>query len=387
MTPFFFSYAHNDALDGTDGHLHKFYKELNELVRGLTGKSEDGFLDEKRLKAGDEWSKELADALCEAPVMVSVYSPSYFASTVCGQELQVFLERRSKYMEKNPGRRPSNIVPVLWQPCETIPRALPGFQYEKPRARGLENEGVSRVSRTRKAKELEAIIHAVAVRVKEAYKSPLPKLDYKPLLTGLPSAFEPPPLPPAEFDKDSNVAGPQCATFVYARTPEWKEWPFTPESDPLLRISAAVAKGRDLQLRQLSFDAAPGALWPRLNAARLNNNLVVFLVTGTHLKDPALVERIRECDQQGIDALSALVVWPPGTRGSEAQKLVKDAFPKLSERQPPYFYSDLDHPDKFADAVAKSLDALGNVVLKNPLGVQELAGKTEYSALPSVRAA
>jgi hypothetical protein len=378
MAPFFFSYAHNDALDD---HLDDFFDEVNKRVRFLTGTKADGFRDSKKLRAGEDWSRELAAELAVTPALVCLYSPSYFQSRVCARELQIFLERRRKYMEENPGKRPSNVIPVLWQPCE-VPFALPGFEYEKPRTRELEKDGVWEVRDRKKMQEFNAIAKSVAVRVKETQKAPLPPFTPVPVLGGVQSAFEPPPLPPDEFDA-ADVAGPHCATFIYPTTPQWKQWPFVPSHDPLLYISAAVAKGRDLISRQLTFDPATGPL-PRLNAAREKNNLLVLLLSGSHLTDPALVARLREFDTEGFDVVSTLVVWPPGSKTSAAQDVVGQAFPKLSQRTPPFFYPDLDQPETFALAVGESLDHLKMAVLKNPRALHELPFSSEFAALPSV---
>jgi hypothetical protein len=154
--------------------------------------------------------------------------------------------------------------------------------------------------------------------------------------------------------------------------------------NPLLHISAAVAKGRDLVSRQLTFNPALGGLVQRLSAAREKNNLTILLLDGSTLNDPALIARLQECDRERFDALSALVVWPPGARNAAGQRLLEEAFPHLSTRRPPYFYPDLDEPDKFADAVGDSLDALKTVVLKNLHGVASLAPESEFSSLPTV---
>src|SRR5262245_44420532 len=102
--PFFFSYAHNDV--EFDDRALQFYTNVNQRVRIIAGLKDDGFFDKSRLKAGDDWSVDLVAALGAAPVMVCLYSPSYFASEVCGQELQIFLERRVLYLSRNVGRPP-----------------------------------------------------------------------------------------------------------------------------------------------------------------------------------------------------------------------------------------------------------------------------------------
>ncbi|MBZ5677176.1 MAG: toll/interleukin-1 receptor domain-containing protein [Acidobacteriia bacterium] len=380
MKPFFFSYAHNDELG--DGYLDEFFDEVNRRVRYLTGSREDGFRDTQAIRVGEQWSDELVDELSTSPAMVCLYSPSYFRSRVCSQELQVFLERRQQYIDQNPGKRPSNIIPILWQPDE-IPWALPSFEYEKPRSPEMEGSGVWNVRESENPREFRVIAQSVAVRVKEASRVPLPRLRYRPVLGGVNSAFEPPPLPPDEFDVGGAPAGPQCATFVYPHPPAWNAWPFSPDHNPLLHISAAVAKGRDLISRQLTFDPAGGNLVQRLNAAREKNNLTVLLLNGAGLNDPALIASLQKCDSEKFDTLSALVAWP-GPRNSTGQRFMEEAFPYLSTKRAPYFYPDLDQPEKFAGAVGNSLDALKTAVLRNPRGVPALPTGSDFSALPSV---
>src|SRR4051794_32157495 len=119
MSPtFFFSYASNDS----DDRLDRFFAEVNGRVRKLIGTKQDGFRDVNRIKAGDQWDEKLIDALLDSRAMVCLFSPSYFNSGVCAQELQVFLDRRLEYKRKK-GKLPSSIIPVLWQPT-AIPLSL-----------------------------------------------------------------------------------------------------------------------------------------------------------------------------------------------------------------------------------------------------------------------
>src|SRR6266700_3474739 len=108
-TPFFFSYASIDS----DPTLDKFFAEVSGRVRKLMGINQDGFRDVVRIKAGDQWDQKLVDELTATNAMVCLFSPAYFNSVVCAQELQVFLERRLDYKKKK-GKLPSSIIPVLW---------------------------------------------------------------------------------------------------------------------------------------------------------------------------------------------------------------------------------------------------------------------------------
>lgn len=196
-TPFFFSYAHNDAYN--DAQVQAFFTQVNKRVRFVTGLKTDGFIDKDRLQAGEEWKKAVVEELRAASAIVCLYSPSYFQSVVCGQELQVFLERRLQYMRLNPGKRPSNIIPVAWQPAD-VSLSLPDIQRQRPETEELADQGVWLVGDSGQTKEFEKVAHEVAKRVKEALKTPLPDLNLERALGGFGSAFAPPPLPPAEID-------------------------------------------------------------------------------------------------------------------------------------------------------------------------------------------
>jgi hypothetical protein len=377
-SPFFFSYAHNDI----DEHLTFFFEQVSARVRKLTGATEKGFRDTDDMRAGELWGPRLAAELNSCRALVALYSPSYFKSTVCARELQVFLERRRKYMRENVGRNPASIIPVLWQVGE-IPRSLPEFHHEGPRSEDLKGkEGAWYVRNDGRRKEFDGIIHSVAKRVKESMELKLPSLPSDPVLTGVTSAFEPPPLPPAEFDAAGADSGPRCATFVFANAPAWTAWPFTPGEQPLLHIAAAVAKGKDLETHQLTFDPAQPNLLERLSAARRANNLTLFLVDGTSLSDRSLAERLRQYDGEKPDAVGTLVVWPPGAKA--ARDLVSQVFPNLSPRQPPLFWPEIQAAKPFADAVGETLDRLSNDVLKAPAPETPPHAPTPYASVPIV---
>jgi hypothetical protein len=375
--PFFFSYAHNDALDDK---LLKFFTEVNKRVRMISGAKEDGFLDTARLKAGEEWSAQVVDALRTSPAMVSLYSPSYFQSTVCGQELQIFLERRHNYRLTHAGKRPGNIIPVLWQP-EKIPLTLPDFQHERPRSRDMASEGVWFVGDRGDRRQFTDIAYSVAKRVKEARDTPLPDLTYQPVLNGVASAFEPEALPPPEFDTPDATAGPDSATFVHAGASGWRSLPFAPpDQQSLLYIAASVAKGRDLRPYTLTIDPASIDL-TRLHAARERNNLLIFLVDGRSLGDTGLAAQLRAFDEAPVEGCSTVVVWPPGTANAAA---IPGVFRRLSERQPPFFHASIDNPDRLAEAIGDSLDALQTSLLKAPRTVTPLVGPSLYQSIPSI---
>src|SRR6267142_5698130 len=131
--PFVLSYARKDRIIKTsdppefDPYFETFLARLNKRVSHFTGT--DGYLDTK-IEPGQEWHDELAEALRTAHTLVCLYSPAYFMSENCGKEMQVFLERRAAYIRNNGGKKPANIIPVVWQRLQKkIPKALPDIEY------------------------------------------------------------------------------------------------------------------------------------------------------------------------------------------------------------------------------------------------------------------
>ncbi len=378
--PFFFSYAHNDA---RDEHLLNFLKKLNAWVRSLSAVKEDGFYDDLGIRAGEEWSGALIKELQSGPVMVSMYSPSYFQSGICGREMQVFLDRRHADVQANSGSPPASIIPVLWLPTD-IPDSLPDFQYVRPQSQTL--QGVRSAVAFGQSTEIEQIASNIATRVSEAIKSEyqLSALDYEPALQGLQSAFDPPPLPPSDFDLPQAKLGPNSATCVYASSPPWDLWPFAPDMKPILHLAAAVAKGRELQLHQLMFDPAQATLIPRLQLLEQRNTRTLLLVDGRSLADSQVRARLQEYDRERIETASTLIVWPKGVEPEASKALVDDAFPTLGRRKPPSFFSSLQTHKQFVEAVRMSLDSLRNVVIRRPTGVPSVTPTTQYTTLPTV---
>ena len=123
-TWFFFSYAHAD--DGE--YLREFYKHLNWEVSKLTGRrqKEIVFLDRATIAHGATWDAALEEGLRSCGVFVPVYSTSYFRSDYCGKEFAVFRQRLHDYQQQQ-GLQVDDtlILPVLWQPEQSILEELP----------------------------------------------------------------------------------------------------------------------------------------------------------------------------------------------------------------------------------------------------------------------
>ena len=126
-TYFFLSYARANADPAFDPYLEIFFRDLEAEVREQEPEAV-GFMDRRSIPAGKNWDEEIARALRECRVFVSVYSPKYFASEYCGKEWQAFQDRQDAY-----GKNPGLSIPVLWTPQSWLlgrmPAVLPEIQY------------------------------------------------------------------------------------------------------------------------------------------------------------------------------------------------------------------------------------------------------------------
>lgn len=98
----FLSYV---RLDNPGAYLEQFCKDLSREVKIQTGKAFDVFMDAK-LRAGDDWSQQLAQALERATFLIPIITPNYLKSDRCRNEVKYFLQK-----EKRLGRR-GLIIPI-----------------------------------------------------------------------------------------------------------------------------------------------------------------------------------------------------------------------------------------------------------------------------------
>jgi FxsC-like protein len=105
---FVLSYARRDGRDA----VQKFFEALCERLKRIRPDFDDppGFMD-ANLEVGEDWPEVLAQGLRTAPLLVTLYSPSFFASPECGREVEVFLRRLEA---ASPGATLQAIHPVIW---------------------------------------------------------------------------------------------------------------------------------------------------------------------------------------------------------------------------------------------------------------------------------
>ena len=94
-----------------------------------------GYMDLEGNRLGSDWPEVLGGELRTAPILVPLYSPSYFASEECGRETQAFLLRLEDHGRRHPqGPSPRCILPAAWiRKRLTVPALLGDIHYEMPK--------------------------------------------------------------------------------------------------------------------------------------------------------------------------------------------------------------------------------------------------------------
>jgi hypothetical protein len=374
--PFFLSYARQDAKIGVanpkpDPHFEAFLEKLNQRVIQLTGKPTPGFVDRSVIQPGQDWPDELAEALRTTETMVCLYSPAYFLSEHCGKEMQVLLDRRRIYINAYAGKKPANIIPVLWQPVPwRIPKTLPDIQYKNDKL-DLDNMGVWNLGDSGQNAELLAVANQIAIRVRDAADlTPLEPLPQQPRMGAVLNAFLPPPLPLPEFDSPDATAGPDAVTFVYASTARWNAWPWAPPDEhAVLYLAAAVARGKELRRR---------------------NNVVILFVDAASLSLAGLDLRLRDYDRPEHSSFATIVMinnnCPP-----EIRTTLDKVFPYFGRRAAPHFQViesrevfNAEMREKFSKVIADTLEQLRLAVMNDPYGQNGGGKASQFQSLPIV---
>lgn len=128
---FFMSYAWKNR----GAPLTRFFDALATHVRDRVGGELDAvaFRDRVTMKAGEEWSDGLFQALRTSQSLVYLLSIDYVQSDFCGQEFHAFLSRIEAFKRANPGVKPPLFIhPVLWVPpaAASLPEVIARVQPE-----------------------------------------------------------------------------------------------------------------------------------------------------------------------------------------------------------------------------------------------------------------
>jgi hypothetical protein len=89
----------------------------------------DVYLDEERLKGGDFFDANLAQALCESVCLVMVYTPTYFSNshTYCAREYKAMEELEKQRLEllgHSDSAKHGLIIPIIYRGDKKIPYTI-----------------------------------------------------------------------------------------------------------------------------------------------------------------------------------------------------------------------------------------------------------------------
>lgn len=341
---YLFYLSHAKAETG-DGHLEKFYLDLTEELRAISGRgrSELDFFYGSNVESGDGWDAAATEALQSSMSLVCIYSRSYFASVSCGKEFEVFRRRLSISAPHGELRLPP-IIPVLWDSPERIKRLLPPaaaeIQYFNPNVgESYEREGLYYLMRLQRYRdEYQEFLRRLAVHIFErAEKSPpLPPLPEPLNFEEIPNAFHTAWPGPADRPDSDKFAGPEVVQAMlvvgsrqemhdiredvraYDETPEgWR--PFDPDdSKNILYRLAQVITSQGLMYET---HAAADDLIERLREAEAKNKIVLLVLDPWAVRLDRFRRLLSQFDQQVFFNCAVLTLWNPSGAESELLRM------------------------------------------------------------------
>lgn len=383
MSRFLFSYARADW----DQYLKRFYEDLGAAVRVQTGDVDPvGWMDQQRIDVGEQWYQVLFNQLQTAPVMVALYSPTYFQRPVCGQEWGVFHLRQQAFREQfqKPDYTPPVIIPVLWAPEDRVTPMLPKVAADVQYKHGdfddlYGTEGLRFLMRQSRHRDRRRdFIDKLADKIVEAGKIALPRAPVT--WQQVPDVFRsgPEPVP------TGTRIGPMYVKFVYvaATRREWEEarvkagrdgyqasaleWhPYHPEvQDAIALMAQEVTTSRRMLYQDIPFEPTSGSgLVRALEEAERNGNIIVFIVDPWTLRLEGYFSSMQTCDRasQSVQYMVACP-WNPA-QVPEADRVtldnaVRSAFSARLERAPEYVLNPIPSAPDLKDRLATSLELM-----------------------------
>ena len=311
---FFFSYSRADW--EYDVYLERFFADLDMNVAMVTGAGtrKVGFRDEKDVKTGDDWAREISAAVQTSPVLVCIYTPNFFSAErtheFCGKEFMAFLKRNPKHRYERvvdqggsvryEVREACNILPILWLSKRVLvelnklpPYAVRTILYTLnfgtvPSSLNDQYlaKGMSLITTNRKSTYKEILTH-LATRIAELAANPLPSIVPPPDVRTLRNAFWDPPevaaadsAAPAgsggdadDLDDSGDLSlGPERLVAFEVRSsqrdaPAWVPYP----GEPSLRVLVEeIAQSRRRTFSYRAFDPSAADFVTTLLAALMN---------------------------------------------------------------------------------------------------------------------
>jgi len=288
------------------------------------GTVEEPFFAPRSIEVAENWKDQVRSGLNCSSVLVCMQSPLFYASNICGKELEIFLQRRKLY-RKLGGDPPSCIIPVLWEPLSTPPpKAVPNDFQGKPSSE-LTAFGMSGLyeaildDRTDLKENINRYALTLARRIsnliqKNVADRSLPMLPWVPDLEVIPSAFDFPEWPLPDVEEEMGT-GPASITFLYPANIPPDKLPFAPPPPNAVIAAAALAKNQEWIYQGVGFDGGDDSLEKKIQWAQSKRSPMVLMLTETILGDRDLLKQFAALSANGIATMvlstTSTGVFPP----------------------------------------------------------------------------
>lgn len=293
MALFVLSYARKDG----EALVRKFFERLCvDLAVMHPTEAEIGFMDTPGIRMGATWQETLGGKLQSAPILVPVFSPSFFASEACGKEVQAFLERVRLHKANSVAAAPTPtcILPVIWLwENLSIHPSLRDIHYDNlgyPQKYRTKKVGLRLLADLGKNRDqFRTLSNALAVAINQALgeaqaNGPLPQIDadFRALTSAFASVNPSPSLGARRSVHFAYVAPTQAQIANLRQNPKTygatgRDWrAFDPScATGIGHLSETVAAGL-----KLAYDVVPldGQLSNRLDAVQQKSGQVVFVL-------------------------------------------------------------------------------------------------------------
>jgi FxsC-like protein len=360
---FFFSYARDD---GKNPYFLKFYEELLEEIRTLTGRPVEqiGFLDRNNVVLGEPWQPAMVESLQSSRVMLSLYSPTYFKREYCGKEWQVFRLRQDLYGAPRPPGTHGVILPLLWVAPSDLTEAPPAtsavqFNHASLGAR-YEELGLRQLRTVQKFRDDYRLFMLELARVVKAASdqhAQLPRLNPDPVMDQVLAAF--PPLQTPASDESEERLGPSHTKVVFVAATkqemetlqqrnslqaygesahDWRPFSLDPARSIRDFVTDAIAEENKggatdpMTFHELSVGGRDEDTIEYIKAAEARKNPVVVVVDPWSLKIDRDFEFMRALD--AVNSPAVLIVWDSHDQEMQAKRaelgrlLREEAIPK-----------------------------------------------------------
>lgn len=393
---FIFSYARADHDQVPD--LADFYNDVRKAVRRrIGGEAPVGFFDLEDVDGGEQWRLTLSEALQTLPVMVTLFSASYFQGGYAETEFKAFLMRSNG--------QGTGILPVLWSPpANPLPQVANELQYHMPKdwkanpevRAAYEKRGLSYIKRIGKHKDdYIDYCESLAERIIDLSAAPPPPLTAPPDLEALKKEALARIGPEIPRPPGAAGGGPRSVTFIYVAakrteiaaigagtlldrygTDQWQWMPYPPPEpgNSLGEVAVDVAHQKKL------FPAVKPAddnVIAHLTEAQRSNSLVVLLIDPRSLKLASYRGYMDKFDKgwQHLNA-AAIVVWDSDRPSDDLTRAAHDALAVsyAMKSRSGYFRDGVKSSELLRTEIADTLALLQSAMLKDGVVKRDLPG-------------